>query len=420
VAGVADFTNASGPPTGQHAKGVAGLAVAVTGNELTDPNTGNIAGISWDSRLLSVRITLPTPVGTTVDAMRQGIAWSANRGAKILNFSVHCDYDDQSLLEEIVQTQESNVVFVAAGGNDPQSYWEEVFYPQFAPGVITVSMSGPSDVRPGQRYGDYIDLVAPGKDIRVLSGLTGTGLFTGTSAATPITGGIVSMVLSRFPYARPANVSEILAGTAAELPGFLCAGDGLVDALEAVFNGSFEINEPVVDGFCYYWERFGQVDYYTSLGPISPVARNGHRKAMAGLLSNNSIGASGIHQSFVIPYGQLKPDSNITLFFDYQIVDGAYRNEPRQVDLQCLVSWQQSIVGVFSAPWSSMTLVSVPFPSVGVQNAGATGWLEGSVSLPGINFGGENRLDISLQGGSAASASCYLLLDNVRFAYSYQ
>jgi len=141
---------------------------------------------------------------------------------------------------------------------------------------------------------------------------------------------------------------------------------------------------------------------------------------MAGLLSNNSIGASGIHQSFVIPYGQLKPDSNITLFFDYQIVDGAYPNEPRQVDLQCLVSWQQSIVGVFSAPWSSMTLVSVPFPSVGVQNAGATGWLEGSVSLPGINFGGENRLDISLQGGSAASASCYLLLDNVRFAYSYQ
>lgn len=262
-----DPTDPGGSFHGSH---VAGTAAAATDNGV------GVAGVSWGARLLPVRV-LGTDSGTLADAI-DGILWSVGEGvpgappnpnpADVLNLSLGgpflCSqapaFQDAFDLAEAAGTS----VVVAAGNDDADASY---FTPASCAGVVAVGATTFGGERaPYSNYGARIDVMAPGGNLDedadgdgfpdgVLStvfdpagGGNSYAYFQGTSMAAPHVAGLVALMKSVQPALTPAEVRDVLRGTAVPLTGAACpegCGAGLVDAAAALAS----LGTPVAPSF---------------------------------------------------------------------------------------------------------------------------------------------------------------------------
>ncbi|MDQ3459828.1 MAG: S8 family serine peptidase [Deinococcota bacterium] len=247
--------------TGYHGSHVAGTIAAATDNGLGG------AGVDWSARILPVRV-LGLEGGTTVDIM-EGLLWAAGLGvagvpenanpAAVLNLSLggpgRCGAFEQEAFNQVLAR--GAVVVVAAGNENADAGG---FYPANCSGVVTV---GATDYL-GQRahysnYGERIDVMAPGGDVRVdlsgdgfpdgvlslgfddSSGEFGYSFSQGTSMAAPHVAGVAALMKGLEPTLTAAEILSVLKVMARPLTGNACAGHppafcgaGLIDAHAAV------------------------------------------------------------------------------------------------------------------------------------------------------------------------------------------
>jgi thermitase len=207
VADARDFVNDDGTvrDLGGHGTHVAGIIAARTDNR------EGIAGGCPNCKLLVAKVFDGKNTGT-VTRFAEGIRWSADHGAEVINLSfVHPDSSD---LEEaaIVYARDKGAVVVAAAGNGDT---DDPAYPAASPGVMAVAATNKYDQRASfSNYGNWVDVAAPG--VEILSTIPrGYASWNGTSMAAPHVSALAALLASKGKSR--ANIEELITDTAVDL-----------------------------------------------------------------------------------------------------------------------------------------------------------------------------------------------------------
>jgi thermitase len=208
---------------GTHVTGIAGA--------LTDNGKG-VAGGCFECELLIAKVM--GPIGFTTDSrIVEGINWSVNHGADVVNLSLGGSGDSSVLRMAVNRAYDQGAVVVAAAGNEGTNVPQ---YPAAYSKVIAVSATT-TDGRLASfsNRGDWVDLAAPGTDILSTSKSGGYQRRSGTSMAAPFVSGLAGLLASRGMSAD--SIRQRMQTTAKDLgpvgddPRF---GHGRIDADNAV------------------------------------------------------------------------------------------------------------------------------------------------------------------------------------------
>lgn len=400
-----DFADNDNDPMDKHSHGthVAGIIAAKTNN-----NKG-IAGISWGSKILAVKIYKDgSGNGATCAITAAAIKYAVANGAKVINFS-SWNFPNKAILHDAIKdVVKKGSLFVATAGNAGSSSKN---YPGAYPESFTVGSTTSTDSRSSfSNYGSWVDIAAPGSNI--LSTVPGNkyDYKSGTSMAAPHVAGAAAVVWSRHPSWTAAQVRERLEKTAKPLPG-LQLGAGRIDLFEAVFNGSFEI------GDLSEWKKTGTASSLTSLGPLKPQDKNGHKNRM-GYVSTGPAGdfvSSTLTQTFTIQPGV----TSIPLSFDYNFVTEEYPEWVGTIYNDALLITMQTpsgnVITLATEEINSSSFVPVSgidFPG-GDDTVGMTGWKSVTVNVPVTEGPGTYKIFIKDAGDDIYDS--VVLIDNIRF-----
>jgi serine protease len=245
-----DGSNCAASSSTWHGTKVAGIIGANVNNAL------GIAGVNQRSLIQHIRILGPCG-GDTSDEVK-AIRWAAGlpidgvplnpTPARVINLSLggtgECLVSEQ---EAIDAATAAGAIVVVAAGNSSQDLDQYQFAPANCNNVITVAATTSTGARADfSNYGSTVEIAAPGQAIRTTT-VGGYTNASGTSFATPIVSGIVSLILSANPVLTYDQVIALLnqPGVANPFPSALsqCSnnindtyycGLGILDAAHAV------------------------------------------------------------------------------------------------------------------------------------------------------------------------------------------
>jgi thermitase len=207
---------------GTHVTGIAGA--------LTDNGKG-VAGGCFNCDLLIAKVMGAR--GATASRVVEGINWSVNHGADVVNLSLGGTANPSVLRTAINRAYGRGVVVVAAAGNEGSN---RPVYPAAYSKVIAVSAtSADGRLLPFSNRGEWVDLAAPGTNILSTSKSGGYGRMSGTSMSAPFVSGLAGLLASQGMSAH--SIRQRMQTTANDLgpagddPRF---GYGRIDADNAV------------------------------------------------------------------------------------------------------------------------------------------------------------------------------------------
>ncbi|MFM8657827.1 MAG: S8 family peptidase, partial [Chthoniobacterales bacterium] len=205
-----DFVNNDSDPADDngHGTAVAGVAAA-KGNDGI-----GVAGAAWNVAILPVK-TMNSSGSGSYSAIANGITYSADRGAKIINLSLGGTLSSSTLQNAVSYAWNKGSLLVAAAGNNGSS---TTVYPAAYPNVVAVSATTSADTLASfSSYGSFVDLSAPGQDITTTWIGSSYVTISGTSFSSPLTAGVAALALSRTPALSNAQISSLLTGNTDDL-----------------------------------------------------------------------------------------------------------------------------------------------------------------------------------------------------------
>ena len=192
-----------------HGTHVAGIASAVTNNSI------GIAGVSWDARLMSVKV-LDDSGGGFYSWISNGIVWAADNGAEVINLSLGGSFSSSTLESAVNYAWGKGVVVVAAAGNSGRN---RPLYPAYYTNAIAVGATDASDKKASfSNYGTWVDVAAPGVSILSTYG-NGYSTLSGTSMATPFVSGLAGLLFGQNPGWSGSQVRGKIESTADSITG---------------------------------------------------------------------------------------------------------------------------------------------------------------------------------------------------------
>jgi thermitase len=244
-----NFITPGTPPDDDYGHGthVAGIAAARTNNGI------GIAGVSWNARIMPLKMLDAGGGGTTYDLAR-AIKYAAQHNARVANMSLG-GYSGDDRCWQAVQVAADyaharGVVLVAAAGNYGTN---EPFFPAACSHVIAVAATDENDQHPYfSNYGNWIDIAAPGTNIWSTYPPNSYTYLYGTSMATPFVAGVAMLVETVAPRLSPDGVELQLKHSVDQIGSRLYFGAGRVNAARAVcYPFTFAcgaMSMPVLDG----------------------------------------------------------------------------------------------------------------------------------------------------------------------------
>lgn len=258
-----DFINDDNDPTDDHGHGtnVGGIALA------TGDNSIGYAGVNWNSQIMVCKALNSNNTGT-YSAMAGSIYYAVDNGAKVINMSIGGSSASSTLSDAIDYCYNNGVVLVACMMNFNNSV---SYYPAAYDRTIAVGSTDPDDTRSdpffwsptsGSNFGNHIDVVAPGNYMYGLDYNSDTNYNTywgGTSQATPLVAGVVSLLLAQNPSLTYEQVRTVIRDSAEDQvgdpgedsPGFdIYYGYGRLNAYNALMHplsvGDISFDEDVL------------------------------------------------------------------------------------------------------------------------------------------------------------------------------
>lgn len=209
-----------------HGTRVAGTAAAAGNNSI------GLAGVSFGSKIMPIRVTDPTGLGW-YSSMASGIIWAADNGARVANISYLGASASSSVLSAAQYMRSKGGVVVVGSGNTGASE-------SYAP-TDYITVAGATDstntVTRISSYGAYVDVVAPGESIHTTAPNGSYVSSSGTSISTPVVAAVYALMMSANPTLTAAQLDNILFTTATDI-GMAGkddkAGWGIVNAAAAV------------------------------------------------------------------------------------------------------------------------------------------------------------------------------------------
>lgn len=190
-----------------HGTMVAGTAAATTNNGL------GVAGVAGAASIMPIRVTNSSDGSAYFSAIANGLTWAADHGARVANIS----YDMLTTSSSIASAAQymigkGGVVVGAAGNSGTDRGYSD------SPYIISVSATDSNDAKASwSSYGYYVDVAAPGVGIWTTTNGGGYGAVNGTSFASPVTAGVVALMMAANPSLSPAQLEQILESTADDL-----------------------------------------------------------------------------------------------------------------------------------------------------------------------------------------------------------
>lgn len=155
-------------------------------------------------------------------------------GAKIISISLGGSYMVSAMRRLISELFDDGILIVSAAGNDGKF---KASYPGTHRDVISVTaLKQGQQLWENSNSGPWLELAAPGHQIRSTYPPDDYATFSGTSAATPFVAGVAALVWSHFPQCQHSQIRYALAKTAKDLGPGGCDKDfgfGLVQARAA-------------------------------------------------------------------------------------------------------------------------------------------------------------------------------------------
>jgi subtilisin family serine protease len=215
------------PQGSDHGTHVAGIAGAMGDNDV------GIAGVSWQSRLMPLKVSAPD--GTiAADDLASAFIYARDSGVQVVNASLG-GADQMTVVRQAIDAS-PGTLFVVSAGNDERDIDEPLnlnpLEQQFpcehtAPNIICV---GATNVRDefAMNYSNWgassVDLAAPGSSVlstTFASSVTYAGPFTfksGTSMSTPMVAGAAALIFGLYPGVSVAEVRNSILGSVDVLP----------------------------------------------------------------------------------------------------------------------------------------------------------------------------------------------------------
>lgn len=195
-----DFANNDNDPTDDqgHGTNVASIAAA-KGN-----NGSLVAGVNWNCKIMPVKILNSNNSGF-YSWWISGITMAADSGAKVINMSVGGSSYSQALQDAVTYANSLGAIIIACMMNNNNNV---PYYPAAFSNVISIGAINNQNRRAvpfcwggGSSYGSHIDFCAPGEMILGLDAFNhnAVNFWCGTSQATPMVTGLVSLMLSINP-----------------------------------------------------------------------------------------------------------------------------------------------------------------------------------------------------------------------------
>lgn len=194
-------SNASGNNDGfTHGTHVAGIVGAATNNGI------GMASIGYGIKILPVKIGRDSDAALT--AGLDGVFYAMRSGADVINMSWGLANDVATFKTIIQQAAASDIVLVAAAGNNGD---QTLHYPAAYPEVISVGATDQNDAKASfSNFGSTVTLMAPG--VGVYSTLPENnstyGNYSGTSMAAPMVAGLAGLVKSHFPNMSAVQIRQ--------------------------------------------------------------------------------------------------------------------------------------------------------------------------------------------------------------------
>ncbi len=227
-----------------HGSNVTGIAGA------TGDNGQLMAGIDWQCRVIHMKVLDKNNFGFYSWWIEALIA-VADSGANVINMSLGGSGASNALRDGIDYAANAGAIIVVSMMNLNS---ETPFYPAAYPNVIAVGAINNRSQRAvpfcysttsGSNFGSHIDFVAPGELIVGLSSSNPNSIsyYCGTSQATPIVAGVVSLLLTLIPDLTFEDVYDLLKAGAQDQVGPISEdtegrdkyfGWGLINATETV------------------------------------------------------------------------------------------------------------------------------------------------------------------------------------------
>jgi len=219
-----------------------GTHVAGTVGATINNNRG-VAGLA-QVEIYAVKVLDDTGSGS-ITSVVDGIEDAVDYGADVINLSLGCYCNSQTLEEAINDANQEGVLVVAAAGNDNTN---AILYPAGYSGAVSVSATNLNDLKASySNYGSTIEISAPGGDTvggpywetYVLSTWKNNNyaFSVGTSMAAPHVAGVAALVKSQDPTMTNTQIRDHLRNTADDLGSLgwdQFYGYGRINALAAI------------------------------------------------------------------------------------------------------------------------------------------------------------------------------------------
>jgi subtilisin family serine protease len=189
-----------------HGTAVAGAAAAIANNG------AGVASVAWGSTLLPVRVSNSSDGYAYFSDIARGVTWAADQGARVANISYGATPSSAISSAARYLKGKGGLVVVSAGNTGTDLGYSD------NPDLISVSATNSSDaITSWSSFGNFVDVAAPGANIVTTSMNHGTGGWNGTSFSSPVTAGVVALIMSANPHLSPAEVEGILKASAVDL-----------------------------------------------------------------------------------------------------------------------------------------------------------------------------------------------------------
>lgn len=172
---------------------------------------GNLYGVNKTVNLIPIRVLDCAGSGTTTSVLAGLDFILANKNStkpSIVNMSLGGGAS-LSLDQAVAKLISNNIAVVVAAGNDNKDACN--FSPARVTSAITVGATDPTDTRATfSNYGTCLDVFAPGVNIKSvwIGGTATTATLSGTSMATPLVTGALTLLLSKEPTLTSTQIAE--------------------------------------------------------------------------------------------------------------------------------------------------------------------------------------------------------------------
>lgn len=224
-----DYVNADTDPMDDYGHGthVAGIIAAKANN-----NYG-IAGVSWNTKILAMKVLDSTGYGNDYDVSLAIYAAANNSSVKVINMSLGGTYSvtEDDAVNYAISTKGKLVV--AAAGNDDTSDPTNA-YPaaltQYYQGILAVAAHDQAHCQaaedqgdPFSNYGTWVSISAPG--YQIISTVppyldpmaSGFAVMDGTSMAAPHVSGAAALAWQQYPSYSNVQIANLITSTASTL-----------------------------------------------------------------------------------------------------------------------------------------------------------------------------------------------------------